>query len=177
MRGGRMKDTSFLRRWSAVLAGLAIVCLASMASAQVTNPKLKSTRSKYKVRIESSAPRATIYLDDKGYGPVGYTPWEGKLIAGSWTVILEAEGFDPATKPITVARKRTTQEFFITQAKKIEPGIVEVRADSDPNAFGAAVWVDGQLQGNIPVTLKLSTGRHLIEVKKDEFVTFSVWQE
>jgi hypothetical protein len=171
-----MKDTSSLRRWSAVVAGLAIVCLASMASAQVTNPKLKSTRTKYKVRIDAPT-RATIYLDDKGYGPVGYTPWEGKLIAGSWTVILEAEGFDPASKPITVARKRTTQEFFVTLVKKIEPGIVEVRADSDPNAFGAAVWVDGQLQGNIPVTLKLSAGRHLIEVKKDEFVTFSVWQE
>src|SRR5687767_8368462 len=100
-----MKDTSILRRWAAVLAGLAIVCLASVASAQVANPKLKSTRSKYKVRIDAPT-RATIYLDDKGYGPVGYTPWEGKLIAGSWTVILEAEGFNPGSKPITVARKR-----------------------------------------------------------------------
>ncbi|HTM20445.1 MAG TPA: PEGA domain-containing protein, partial [Kofleriaceae bacterium] len=159
------------------MAGLALFGLCSVAAAQVTNPKLKSTRSKYKVRIDSTAPHATVYLDDKAFGAVGYTPWEGKLISSSWKIIVEAEGFDPVEKTVTVARKRTTQEFVLVQNKKIEPGTIEVRGDADPNAFGAQVWVDGQLQGNVPITLKLSDGRHLIEVKKDDFVPFSTWQE
>jgi len=171
-----MRDTSFLRRWTVILAGLAVLGTTSIAIAQVSNPKLSSRRTKYKVRIDAPV-RATIYLDDKSYGPVGYTPWEGRLISSSWKIILEAEGYEPAVKPVTVARKRTTQEFFVPLIKKVEPGVIEVRADADKNAFGAEVWVDGQLQGTIPVTLKLPDGRHLIEVKKEEFVTFTQWQE
>jgi len=172
-----MKDTSWLRRSAAAFAAVAVLGLGSAAVAQVTNPKMASKRTHYKVRIDSPTPKATIYLDDKSYGIVGYTPWEGRLIAGSWKIILEADGWEPVTRQVTVARKRDTQEFFVPMTKKVEPGVIEVRADADRNAFGAEVWMDGQLQGTVPITLKAPDGRHLIECKKPDFETFSTWQE
>lgn len=173
-----MNTTSWMRRGAAVVAvvvGLAITLSAGLATAQERNPKLSSKRSKYKVRIDSSPQRAAIYLDDKKYGIVGYTPWEGKIISGNWTVIVELEGHEPATKSMTVKRRRTTQEHFIPLTKKEQPAVIEVRADADKNAFGSQVWVDGQLQGTVPLSMKLKDGRHLVEIKKNDFETFSQW--
>lgn len=170
-----MNITSCMRRVSALIALVLALGVSSSALAQVTNPKLQSKRTKYKVRIDSAPQRAAVYLDDKKYGIVGYTPWEGKLISGSWKVIIELEGYEALEKSITVRRVRSLQDTFMPLVKKEQPATLEVRADADKNAFGAQVWLDGQLQGTIPVTLKATDGRHLIEIKKDEFETFAQW--
>lgn len=172
-----MKIATWMRRCAALTALAIGVAAAGTAARADENPKLRSHRSKYKVRIDSAPQRAAIYLDDKKYGIVGYTPWEGKLISGRWKIIVELEGYEPSVKSITVHRRRSTQDHFIPLVKKEMPAMVEVRADADKNAFGAQAWVDGQLQGTIPLTIKLADGRHLVEVKKPDFDTFSQWVE
>ncbi|MBT8496066.1 MAG: PEGA domain-containing protein, partial [Deltaproteobacteria bacterium] len=112
---------------------------------------------------------------DEKYGIVGYTPWNGRLQKGTWKVIIKKDGWQVATKTITVRRTRRTQETFVPMVKKVEPGMLDIRADADRNAFGAEVWVDGQKQGNIPVLIKVKDGRHLVEIKKKDFETFSQW--
>ncbi len=161
-----------------ISVGVALVVLTAFAAdavAQSSNPRLKTRHTKYKVRIDSAPQKAAIYLDDKKYGIVGYTPWSGRLPKGNWKVIYELKGYEPKEKTIYVRRTRATQEFFEPLVKKVQPGVLDVRADADRNAFGAKVWLDGQLQGQIPIILKVADGRHLLEIKKTDYEDFSQW--
>jgi len=163
-----------MRRVWVLLTATAILLGAASADAQrVTRPGKKGRY--YKVRIDSAPQQAAIYLDDESAGIVGYTPWDGSLQKGTWTVILKKDGWVTQTKQVNVQRTRRLQETFIPMVKKEEPGIIDVRADADRNAFGAEVWVDGQQSGTIPALVKVKDGRHLVEIKKKDFDTFSQW--
>jgi hypothetical protein len=52
---------------------------------------------------------------------------------------------------------------------------IEVRADADKNLFGAAVSVDDQPKGQVPMMISAPPGRHLVEIKKEGFERFSQW--
>lgn len=172
-----MRLAYLVRRGAAILVALMIILSGfADASAQVVPRPAKGGR-KYSVRIDSAPQQAAIYLDDEKYGIVGYTPWAGKLEKGNWTVILKKDGYDLATRVITVKRSSRLQETFMPMTRRIEPGVIDVRGDADKNAFGADVSVDGQLQGQVPVTVKVTEGRHLVEVRKADFDSFSQWVE
>lgn len=168
-----MTAADWKRRISILIAFVVLGMFASDVLAQPTRPARRG--SKYKVRIDSAPQQAAVYLDDEQYGVVGYTPWEGRLQRGDWKVIIKKDGYETATRTVTVSRTRKLQETFIPLVKKEDPAKVDVRADADKNAFGAQVWLDGQLQGQIPVILNADDGRHLVEVKKEGFHTFSQW--
>jgi len=153
---------------------LCVLSIAASAFAQ-PEPRPKRRGRKYKVKVDSAPQQAAVYLDDEKYGIVGYTPWDGRLEKGEWKVIIKKDGYETATRVLTVKRRRRTQEIFVPMIKKDEPGTVEVTAAADQNAFGAEVWVDGQLQGTLPVLATVPEGRHLVEVKKENYATFSQW--
>jgi len=155
-----------------VLLGLTAIALDAMAQA-VPRPTRKGR--KYKVRIDSAPQQAAIYLDDEKYGIVGYTPWEGRLQKGDWKLIIKVDGYEKAERVVRIKRSRSVQEFFLPLTKREVPGLLDVTAAADQNAFGAEVWVDGQLQGTIPVVLNVKDGRHLVEIKKKEFQAYSQW--
>ncbi len=162
--------------WALPLAILCVLAgLSTPARAQSACPK--TTGTKYKVKIDSAPQGATVYLGDKSCGAVGATPYNGSVPAGSYTVILEAVGYDPATRPFKVGKLRTVQELFIPLVKKAEPPKLDIRADADKNMFGATVILDGQPQGQVPVVLTTSVGRHLLEIKKDGFEPYQQWVE
>jgi len=163
-----------IRRSLAVLAFLSVAALSVEASAQ-PEPRPKKTGRQYRVRIDSAPQQAAIYLDDEKYGIVGYTPWEGRLHKGDYVLILKLEGHERVQRVIRVERKSTTQETFVPLEKKILPATLDVSAAADKNAFGAEVWIDGQLQGTVPVLANVEKGRHLVEIKKAEFQDFSQW--
>lgn len=165
-----------MRRVWFVIAAVAVLSFVGSAEAQRVKRPGKRGRY-YKVRIDSSPQQAAIYLDDEKAGIVGYTPWDGRLQKGSWKVIIKKDGWETQTKQITVRRTRRVQETFVPLVKKEQPGMLDVRADADKNAFGAEVWVDGQKVGKIPVLLKVKDGRHLVEIKKKDFDPFSQWVE
>lgn len=157
---------------AALVVGTAAEAVAQPAAGPC--PMAKSGR-KYKVRIDSAPPGATVYLDRKDCGPVGVTPWAGQVVNGSYQVILELEGYQPAQQAFNVVRSRKEQPLFVPMVKKQDPPRIEVRADADKNLFGAQVTLDGQPQGPVPVTLQTTEGRHLIEIKKDGFEPFQQW--
>lgn len=163
------------RRIASLVALFLALVIAGEAVAQEARPTRRG--KKYRVRIDSAPQQAAVYLDDEKYGIVGYTPWSGSLQKGNWTVILKKDGYEIGRKVITVARRSSVQETFVPLVKKVEPAVIDVRADADPNTIGAQVWVDGQLQGTIPTLVSVPAGRHLVEVKKPEFDTFSTWIE
>lgn len=170
-----MTPALWKRRISVLIALFTVGIFTAEAFAQ--EPRPRRSGSKYKVRIDSAPQQATIFLDDKKYGAVGTTPWEGRLQKGNWKVILVKDGYEDATRDIRVRRTRRLQETFMPMVKKADPPKIDIRADGDQNAFGAEVLVDGERQGQIPVLVTVREGRHLVEVKKEGFEPFSQWIE
>jgi hypothetical protein len=160
--------------WSLALV-LAVAVFSSTAHAQAKCPGNKPGR--FAVKIDSAPPGAAIYINDKSCPTVGVTPWEGKLNNGDYTVILEAPGYDTATRPFKVGKVRKTQELYVPLVKKLDPPKIDVRADADKNMFGATVSVDGQPQGQVPTVITTTAGRHLVQIKKEGFEEYSAWIE
>ena len=167
---------------AALVAGTAAEAVAQTAPTAPAGPcAMAKAGRKYKVRVESTPPGATVYLDNKACGAVGVTPWAGQLVNGSYTVIVELDGYMPGTQTINVVRSRKEQGYFVPLAKKQDPPKIEVRADVDKNMIGVSVTLDGQAQpGTVPpppqgLVLTTNEGRHLVEIKKDGFEPFSQW--
>lgn len=161
-------NTAFNYRLSVLMAVVVLGTLAGPAAAQ-------SWKGRYKVRIDSAPQQAAIFIGDESAGIVGYTPWEGRMNKGDWKVIIKKDGYEPAERVINIKRTRKLQETFVPLVKKDDPAKIDVRADADKNAFNASVWVDGQQQGQIPVIVTVKDGRHLIEIKKDGYESFTQW--
>src|SRR5215468_12525218 len=160
--------------WIWSLALLLLGVSSSAVYAQAANcPGNKPGR--FAVKVDSAPQGAAVYINDKACPPIGVTPWEGKLNNGDYTVILEAPGYDLATRPFKVARVRKTQEMFVPLVKKLDPPKIDVRADADKNVFGATILLDGQPQGQAPMVLTTTAGRHLVQIRKEGFEEYSTW--
>jgi len=59
-------------------------------------------------------------------------------------------------------------------AQRPAPGVVVISAGDEATA-GAAIRLDGKPAGNVPLRETLTPGRHLVQVGKRGFVTFSKW--
>ena len=59
-------------------------------------------------------------------------------------------------------------------AQDESPGVIVITA-SDEVTAGAAVRIDGEPSGNVPLRKTLTPGRHLVQVGKRGFATFSKW--
>ena len=153
---------------------LLALAFADRAEAQPGCPNAKPARTQYAVKIDSTPAGATIYVDGKTCPSIGLTPWTGKLNPGNLTVILEAPGYESATKTFAVGKVRKVQEMFVPLVRRPQ---IEVRADADKNLVGATVSVDGQPSGQIqgPLVIQTTAARHLVEIKKEGFETFSSW--
>lgn len=157
------------------VAFLLLIALGTEAFGQVTPPVPRPPRKgkKYTVTIDSAPQQAAIYLDDKQYGIVGYTPYTGKLVKGDYKLIVELPGYKPAERVIRVDSRN--KSFFVPLERQAQPATIDVQAALDPNVIGAAVYVDGKLEGSAPVAIQVPAGRHLVEVKKEGFTPFSQW--
>lgn len=159
-----------------ILASLGIlVLLAALgddASAQMAKRPKRKGRA-YAVTIDSVPQQATMYLDDKKYGTVGYTPYSGRLVKGDYKLILEVPGYKTVEQTISVGPQ--SREFFYALEKT--NGTLDVRGDADPNALGAQVYVNGEAKGTIPASILLAEGRVLVEIKKPGFNDLAQWTE
>src|SRR5215470_4228872 len=152
------------------LLAAASVAVAGSAWAQVPRPPRPGPQ--LPVTIDSTPQQAAVYLDDKKFGIVGYTPYAGKLARGDWTLILELPGYKTVTLPISVGPKR---DFTVTLSKGSAGGSIEIQSAGDPNIAGATLYIDGEAKGTAPVVAEASEGRHLVEVKKPSFGDFAQW--
>src|SRR3954471_24170571 len=110
--------------WSLALL-LALSVFSSTAHAQANCPGNKP--GKFKVKIDSAPQGAAVYINDKSCPAVGVTPWEGALNNADYTVLIEAPGYDLATRPFKVGKIRKTQELFVPLVKKLDPPKIDVR--------------------------------------------------
>lgn len=158
------------------LAFCALVTLGVLVStAGAATCPTTARGTKYSVKIESAPAGATVYLNDKNC-VAGTTPWSGKITSGNVTIIVELPGYEPAKRQVRVIRSRRLQEFFLPLVKKAEPPKIDVKADADPKGVGGAqVWIDGEMKGQAPVTLTVTPGRHLLQLKKEGFEQYETW--
>jgi hypothetical protein len=129
--------------------------------------------AKGRVRIESSPPNAAIYIDDKAGGIKGYTPATLRVTTGTRKIILEAKGYKTLEQFITVKRRKKTIHL---ELEKI-PETAKLHFIADPNIGDAHVSVDGEDKGPISDDLEISSGRHLLEIKKEGYQKWSRWFE
>lgn len=59
-------------------------------------------------------------------------------------------------------------------AQEDSPGVIVITATDDASS-GAAVRIDGEPSGNVPLRKTVTPGRHLVQVGKRGFTTFSKW--
>ncbi|MCC6996247.1 MAG: PEGA domain-containing protein [Deltaproteobacteria bacterium] len=165
----RLPISHSLRRLAAPLA--LVTLLAGVAEAQTPRPPRKG--SKVAITIESSPPGASIYLDSKDYGLVGYTPFSTKLNKGDYQLILELRGFQTKTVPITVKKRK---QVFANTLDRETVGTLEIVAPStDDSAVGANVTMDGQNVGTVPAKLEATAGRHQVLIQKEGYNAYTEW--
>jgi hypothetical protein len=154
---------------------LSLVTLIALGSVAAANPCPNAKPGRYAVKIDSAPQGAVVYIGDKTC-QVGATPWTGKLNKAAYTVIIEAPGYEPATRTFNVAALRKAQELFVPLVKRPDPPRIDIRADADPRGVaGAQVWLDGEMKGVAPLTLTTTPGRHQLLLKKDGYETFEQW--
>lgn len=148
----------------------AVVC--STAAYAQNCPAAKPGR--YAVKIDSTPQGAAVYIGDKTCGPVGNTPWTGKLNKGDYQVTIEVGGYAPEVKTFKVAAVRKVQTLFVPLTRQPQ---IEINPAANQDLMGAQIFVDGVSQGVIsgPVVIKTTTGRHQIEIKKQGFEAFVQW--
>lgn len=129
---------------------------------------------RFKVRIESTPPHATVYVDDTAGGIKGYTPTRLRLSKGTHKIFVVLDGYEPQEQFVTVKRKTAPVTFELR--KLVQPGTLKFTPAKEAMA-GAEVSVDGRNSGKLPCDLKLNEGRHLVEITLSGFEKWTRWFE
>lgn len=149
-----------------LVAGLAVVVhvLGSAAPVEAQRP--------IPVNVESTPAGAEVRLDAATGQVLGTTPLRNVRIArGTHTLFFTLANHEDATLSVNINRRRET----FTQV--LNPlGTISLMA-GNTDAEGAQVRVDGAPVGTIPHRMTVQPGRHLVQVGREGFVTFSQWAE
>ena len=124
------------------------------------------------MNVESTPPGATVYVDSASAPPIGVTPLRSvRIPRGSHTLIFRAEGHEEGQLPVTIRRRRETFRIILNPL-----GTISIAAGNE-GASNAAVRIDGQPVGNVPYQGTVQPGRHLVQVGREGYVTFTQWVE
>jgi hypothetical protein len=147
-----------------VIAVLSALAVLSTGPAQA--------QKRYKVTVDSVPQGATVYLEDREAGVQGTTPHVFNLQRGSYTFIVEADGYELFSRTVQVTKPAT---FTFTLVRKPSPAQLRVEAAAGSDVTGATVKVNGKEVGKVPLALSLQAGRYLVEVVKDTYDTWKEW--
>src|SRR5215470_2777151 len=114
-------------RWLRLVGAVLVVGAGTVAHAQPV-PRPARSGPTLPVKIDSNPQQAEVYLDDKKYGLVGYTPYEAQLARGDYLLILELPGYQTVTRKITV--DTDSHDFAIPMAKGTPAASAAKRARS-----------------------------------------------
>ena len=134
---------------------------ASSASAQRPIP----------VSIESDPPGATVYFNVVDESKrIGVTPLSNvRIPRGQHVLIFRKEMHEETRLTVNVRRRRETFRATLNAQSTIS-----ISGTNTP-AQGAAVRIDGEPVGNVPHMETVQPGRHLVQVGREGYVTFSQW--
>jgi hypothetical protein len=117
-----------------------------------------------RVEIEASAPGARVSVDGRG---AGQAPQNLELRAGSHTIRVEREGYEPFEREVQVIPGRTFR-----LAARLEAEAPRLRIDSD--IPGATVFLDRKPIGATPLEARgVAPGSHRLTVTAEGFEMYS----
>ncbi|HEY5927866.1 MAG TPA: TonB-dependent receptor [Kofleriaceae bacterium] len=117
------------------------------------------------VTVETTPPGATVYLERKDLGSVGTSPAQLGLKPGSYTVIVELAGYEPATTATNAIAVGETKPLKIELRRIL--GAVELTGTP-----GTAVRIDderGEVACVLPCKLELPPGQHIAYFERAGF--------
>jgi outer membrane receptor protein involved in Fe transport len=119
------------------------------------------------LRVESTPPGATVYIDRKDLGSRGKAPRALALPEGKYRVIAELDGYELATSD--AVEVRLGREVVVPVALRRIVGVVEVGVSG---AKSAEVRVDDEaapVACTAPCKLELAPGRHTLLFSREGF--------
>lgn len=155
-------------RSSLPLAALLATCFA-LPPTDAQAQKKPPTRA---IAINSTPAGAQVFLDNPEGTPLGVTPIKSvKVEYGARKFHFKMRGFKTEVVDVVIDGKSRKVEVALKPV-----AYIQVRA-AVPEAEGASVSVNGNKLGNVPYDGEIVPGRHLFEITKDGFRTFSQWVE
>lgn len=147
---------------------LAIALVAALMSVSSSVDAQQSTV--IPISIESTPPGATVYLDSTATPPLGVTPLQNvRLRRGQATFIFQLENHEEERLVVNINKRREVFRAVLSPLSTI------VVTAGNADAEGAAVRIDGEPVGNVPFQMNVKPGRHLVQVGREGFKTFSQW--
>jgi hypothetical protein len=134
----------------------------------LVGPSPADAKARYgALRISANVAGATVKVGRRTYTPPK-TIW--LRIGYRYRLTISAPGYQ-SQKRAVVLEKRRDQLKITLQPERGALRLVAVNSAG----IGAVVSVDGTVSGNVPTTLELAPGRHLVVVKKAGFRAWKKW--
>jgi len=140
--------------------------------------KIKGRRGwSYRVYIQSTPEGASVYVNDKKYGIMCYTPCNKIRMPRrkKFKLIFVKAGYKDLTWEYYHSSSWRKKYVRVVMKREIQPGILDIQSDATGNATGAFVYVDGSNKGTVPMKVKVKPGRHQVIVRKNGFSAHSQW--
>lgn len=154
-----MRRSGRVVSWSCFVV-LALTALVSRAEAQRPVP----------VNIDSTPMGAQVFLDVPSGAPICTTPCRNVRVAGgSHTLIFRIDRHADAQVQVSIRRRRETFRGTLNPLSTISI------SGASESVVGAAIRIDGVPVGNVPYSANVSPGRHMVQVGREGYVTFSQW--
>ncbi len=138
---------------------LPIDTTVAVRAGSTTGLDLKLTRKTGLVAVTTIPDSAAIVIEGQRLGPA---PVFQTLPTGAYRVTARVQGYESRSDSITVEEKALNQVHFT-----LSPRSSTLQIATDPE--GAEVYVDGQLQGEGPITADVEPGRHKVRVVADGY--------
>jgi hypothetical protein len=113
------------------------------------------------LRVVSSVPGASVFVDKKEEGALGQTPFQNATPTGTHHIWIEKPGYKPIERDIEVG---VGDDILLkVELERVDYGRLRVVA-SRPDA---EVFVDGQNKGKVPLEVDVAHGQHEVRVSAE----------
>jgi hypothetical protein len=110
------------------------------------------------LRVVSSIPGASVFVDKKDEGALGKTPFQNATPTGAHHIWIEKAGYKPIERDVEVG---VGDDILLkVELERVEYGRIRVVA-SRPDA---QVYIDGKAKGQVPLEVDVGYGEHEVRV-------------
>jgi len=122
------------------------------------------------VEVKANIPGALVYVESKGAGSVGPTPYSGWLRPGKQKITVKRDGYAPFVKLVKIVAGDVHE--VDARLKKVSFGWLKVTGKTTQ---GATIKVNGKPVGceEYPCRTRLAQGTYKVELERDGYKTYS----